>query len=287
MSRRRGMTILELLVVIGIIALLIALSLPAIQRVREVAMRMHSMNNLRQIDLAAHHFASDHSGRVPCLSPGNCQTLLISLLPYTEHDTTYAEWQASCRGPVTKPVHSFIVKLYISPADPSVSSVPLGSGGLSSYAANAQVFPQFPPKGLSQILRDGASNTILFAEHYASCQDTIFAWWHSDWWTSQGVSRRATFADSFALVLPPPPPDVYPVTSYNPPKSVGSVRGLTFQVAPRCEDCDPRLAQTPHSGGMLVGMGDGGVRILARGMREDVYWALVTPAGGETVDIDW
>ena len=126
MSHRRGMTITELLVVIGIIAVLLALSLPAIQRVREVAMRAQSMNNLRQIAVATHQYVAARSGRLPCLSPGNNQTLLISLLPYTEHDNTYAEWQANLHAPVCKPVHLFFVKLYISPADPSVASLPLG-----------------------------------------------------------------------------------------------------------------------------------------------------------------
>jgi type II secretory pathway pseudopilin PulG len=286
MSQRRAMTVLELLVVAGIVALLLALLLPAVQRVRELAVRMESMNQLRQIVLATHHYASARSNRLPCLSPGRCETLLISLLPYTEHQDIYLDYQANCYGPVCKPVDSFIIRLYLSPADPSLSSLPLGVGGASSYAANAQVFPQYPPKGRFQIIRDGSSNTILFGEHYARCQDTFYTWWSSDWWLSQGVSRRATFADSFGLVLPAPRPDICPLTRGTPPMSVGSVRGLTFQVRPRLEDADPRLAQTPHRAGMLVAMGDGSVRTLQGSIREEVYWALVTPAGGETVSLE-
>jgi prepilin-type N-terminal cleavage/methylation domain-containing protein/prepilin-type processing-associated H-X9-DG protein len=107
---RRAFTLIELLVVIAIIGILIALLLPAVQKVREAANRAKCANNLKQIGLALHHFhdvtgyfppggVSDSKPATPGPDPaytqgnngwGNAWT--VFLLPYIEQDALYHQF---------------------------------------------------------------------------------------------------------------------------------------------------------------------------------------------------
>jgi prepilin-type N-terminal cleavage/methylation domain-containing protein/prepilin-type processing-associated H-X9-DG protein len=63
--RRRGFTLIELLVVIAVIALLMAVLMPALRAAREQGKRAFCLNNLRQLTLAWILYAEDYNGKIP------------------------------------------------------------------------------------------------------------------------------------------------------------------------------------------------------------------------------
>jgi prepilin-type N-terminal cleavage/methylation domain-containing protein len=248
MSLRRGLTLIELLVVIAIIAILIGLLLPAVQKVREAAIRLQSVNNLKQIALATHNFATNHDGRLPVFGANEqsanpaYEPPFISILPYLEQGNIYQAMLVARTPHLT-------VQPYLSPADPTTrmfNGVPHSASSHCSYCANWQVFHGDP--SLMRTFADGLSNTMLFTEHYSMCGFGQNFLWIFDFLPPIPFYHRTTFADGGPLGTATFG-DVYPVTTGSPSVTVASLRGETFQVRPCAGylNCGDRRSATPPS----------------------------------------
>jgi prepilin-type N-terminal cleavage/methylation domain-containing protein len=290
-TTRHGFTLIELLVVIAIIAILIALLVPAVQKVREAAARTQCINNLKQIALATHGFHDSYKYLPPGYgdaATGIRGTSFFHILPFIEQGALY---NSSLIGGVNdnsfgakwagggNPVCGTKVVAYLCPADPFVNSfsdvnwAPQGSG---CYAANSQVFNcavgyQTSPASYTGTftkvtlvgITDGTSNTIFFTERLAKCNGVYMLW------------ARWDYVDQYSPVFA---------------GAGGSTSGNTLQPQFTLSSgaaCNYRIPSTVHMSGINSAMGDGTVRPVGSSVTAATYWAACTPNSSDTIGGDW
>ncbi len=287
MRRRNGFSLVEVIVVIAIIAVLFSLLVPAVQAIRARAARAEDQNNLRQIITGLHHYASLKNGqlpgtKVPSIVTNNFllanSSPLYNVLPFIEPGVPppYA-----VRG--RSHTKRALVKTFISPTDPTIEVLhPLEvARGPTCYVVNMQGFSGSP--SLVHSFPDGTGQTIALSQRYVHTwkRNNFFHYNFvmpsdqskpDDWY--EGM-RSGTFADQWWK-------DVVPVKRDG--QTLASLPRTTFQVAPPFKESDGRLLQATQPQGLLVAMFDGHVRTYSSSVAEWVFWAAITPNGGEQSD---
>jgi prepilin-type N-terminal cleavage/methylation domain-containing protein/prepilin-type processing-associated H-X9-DG protein len=207
-NRARAFTLVELLVVIGIISALIAILMPALQKAKRSAERLHCLGNLRQIGIATYNYVGDHKGRLP----EEATWCFFRLLPYVKNNVQVFQCRAA-RFPLTIDVNEGYT--------PSLHGIPNVAYGVnySIRGSPLPIPPVFPGSGIriTQIRKpriwiyvaDAGSYAVLWylADNPAT-NDRIAIARHN------GVSRAVAFArryggnvlflDSHAEYVTPP-----------------------------------------------------------------------------------
>jgi len=190
---RRAFTLLELMVVIAIIAVLIALLLPAVQSAREAARRIQCTNNLKQLGLAIHNYELNIGGLPPSAivvqnRDGSLWTAnwgpFSRILNYVEQSARYNAFNLSAAygDPANLTVTAQVIGLYLCPSEPNQQpdlDVSFGLTGGNNYGFSlgdwyVWLGPVNAPPNRSAFgvnisrrwaaFTDGMSQTLLMAE---------------------------------------------------------------------------------------------------------------------------
>ena len=319
-ARRRAFTFVELLVVISIVAVLIGLLLPAVQKVREAAMRTKCQNNLKQIGLASHSYEEANrvfppAGMYPIGgTAAESYSVHARLLPFLEQDSLVSLVNFA-ESAVSQPVVTgHRIPIFICPSEVNPAPRPGNPPRYPlNYAANVGTWLVYDPntgaggdgafpmnQGVRAIeFRDGMSNTVGFAEvkAYGSyllggnfpggpdvpapAKVDAFGGELREKVAHTGWTEGQACQTGVTFVFPPNAATTFTAKGLmHDGDYVSSLEGSS----PTAVTYAAITARSYHPAGLSVFMMDGHVRFVSNSFDPEKWRAYGTRAGGEVID---
>lgn len=294
-THRKGMTLVELLVVFAIISLLVALVLPAVMASREAARRMTCQNHLKQLALACQEFHDGHRRFPPGRSGGAigwgpdspAWSWLAEILPYVDQGSIYEQGGI----PAATLRNSGIAHLQIP-----VFSCPSGigpptrtdAGNLAGFVVGVTNYKGVSGAnwGFDETL-GGWLNTRFSNKGANGSFDGLNRGdgilWRNDYAFSLRIASVVDgVSNTFLIGEDLPEHNRWCSWPY-----ANNAYG-TCAIPPNYISADPFLFEetwsfrSNHPGGLNFAVADGAVRFVSETIDLDVYRATATRAGGET-----
>lgn len=283
-TRYKAFTLVELLVVLGIIGILVSLLLPAIQVGREAVRRADCLNNQRQLVLALHSYESANQELPPTLSTEIPDYLLFwqaQTLPFLEHEALYQSILLDKQGgthvfslearreniPVLQCVSNPDIGKLVAPEAAPAFAFTDYCGVAGSNSDNGVFRLSIPEVNENRNefsrISGGLSNCIIFGERPPSDFDEGFGGWlgGQNSWSASTYTNAQRSDVLFDLDLP---------------TECGERSDFGFQIGERGNQCDVTHHWSFHHGGANFARADGSVSFVAYNVDDKVLATLAT-----------
>ncbi|MCH2202791.1 MAG: DUF1559 domain-containing protein [Fuerstiella sp.] len=293
-----GFTLVELLAVITIIAIFVAMLLPAVQAAREAARRMQCSNNLRQVGLALHNYATTHTvfpaGAavssihkrysfgwnkfiLPYIGQGNIAKQLDEDLGATSGPnfelakTKLHFYQCPSASTAFDGFSEDLAGIsYIGVAGPGLNGnvQTLENTHCGDLSTDGFFYPGIYRRTTS--IRDGLSNTMIISETVYQTR----AWAKGAFWVGSPTSKHCFFSGKNILHPINSKPEDVGYYVYDSQAPSGVPKTLLF---------NDFMFQSNHPGGVKALFADGSVHFISDSIEMDTYRHLTAIADGEVL----
>lgn len=270
---RNGLTVLELLVVMSIIAVLVAIFLPAISSAREAARRVECVNNLKQIGLALHSY-HEVAGAFPAgweweRSQHSAYGWAVPLLPYLELESLLDRIHRDrvLTDPANAAVRRVSIGTLLCPSDLHEQTFMLASDSELSHSSR-QLFElptanYFGVFGIAEPDEQDPLNPIVGEGTFIESRPVRMAE------LQRGASNTLLIGERTMARVPSTWLGVDRFGADSACRLVGNA--LT---APNCEACDECEFDSRHRGGANFLWGDGRVTLVPDSIDSQLYQRL-------------